>query len=247
MRPLIVFDLDGTLVDSAAGIARVATNAMQSAGIHATLNETDVGPPLQAMISMASGLDTNDRRILEAIAVFKKNYDPICHELCLPYDGTYSAIAELFTLFDLAVATNKRSEPTIRILRAFDLQVFFNCGVYCAGDPGSPTKGQALLKLRSQRPQSFCGMVGDTVQDWKAAQEGRFDHFFLAAWGNLCEFERSMSLDSNLVDGSGKTLRTDDFATVQFEKVLKPEMLPEAAFQGVNTHQSKTLAAREWP
>lgn len=183
MKPLIMFDLDGTLVDSAAGIARLASAALAAAGLEGVFRTQDVGPPFAATLARVSGRTPADPRIALAMAHFRQTYDPVCHLECRPFDGARAALAALSGAFDLGVATNKREATTHRILAEHGLDAFFGDSVFCAGDAGAPDKGRTLGRLKAARPSVFCAMVGDTIHDWHAAQAGGFDHFFLAGWG----------------------------------------------------------------
>jgi phosphoglycolate phosphatase-like HAD superfamily hydrolase len=103
--------------------------------------------------------------------------------VCSLFPGVGDALELLAASFEVAVATNKRAGATLQILQAFKLAPFFGDRVFCAGDPGAITKGQALAYLKRARTAIFCAMVGDTQHDWQAAQEGSFEQFYAACWG----------------------------------------------------------------
>lgn len=194
MKPLIMFDLDGTLIDSADGIARFASAALSAAGLEGVFRKEDVGPPFAATLARISGRAAADPGVTLAVANFKSQYDPVCHLVCRPFDDVHASLAELSGAFELGVATNKREATARRILAEFGLDAFFGDRVFCAGDAGAPDKGFTLGVLKAARPGVFCAMVGDTAHDWHATQAGRFDHFFLAGWGALTPVDAGVAV-----------------------------------------------------
>lgn len=127
LAPVLLFDLDGTLTDSALGIHNGFRHALAAVGAPAPTAEmlgTVIGPPL--MDSMrAMGLD--EAAITAALAAYFERYDAVGWSENAMYDG----IDELLVLARstgarLAVATSKTEKFAIRILEHFGLADHFD-------------------------------------------------------------------------------------------------------------------------
>ena len=115
---LIIFDLDGTLVDSRRDIANAANATLVEAGA-APLPEEVIGrmvgdgaPVLIARAFAAAGRDQPP----DALARFLAIYDAHLLEHTHPYDGIPDVLASLEERTPLAVLTNKPLRATRAIL-----------------------------------------------------------------------------------------------------------------------------------
>lgn len=190
-RLLAVFDLDGTLVDSAPQIAHAASQALDGLG---TVSPQDVGPPLLQMLATATGLHASDSRVVQAANAFARLYDPIAHEARL-FEGVGAMLSRFAQSgCSMALATNKRRAPTWSIVRHQGWERVFDAGIYGLEDfkaLGGESKDQALIDARSKMNLGACSchMIGDTPLDLAAALRSGFDGFHLAQWGCLQTFD----------------------------------------------------------
>lgn len=86
-RHTVLIDLDGTLVDSAAGITEHLSSAMVTAGSRLHPPRTlrgYIGPPFEAFMPEL-GLDAE--QVIAAIAQYRRTYDPVAASLSRPYSG----------------------------------------------------------------------------------------------------------------------------------------------------------------
>lgn len=186
---LVVFDLDGTLIDSRVQIAGALESAITQAGLESLggAGPALVGPPLPAMTARALGLPETDPRVIDVVSRFARIYDPLAAQAVV-FKGAHEALLALRASgFALALATNKRRAPTLAILRAQGWEDFFGAGVYGAEDFGPRARKWGALEQASERAghPSFRAMVGDTDADLVACAEARFGRFMLATWGAL--------------------------------------------------------------
>ncbi|WJM52135.1 HAD hydrolase-like protein [Pseudomonas asiatica] len=187
MKHHILFDFDGTLVDSAPVLLACFSRALKAHGVQAMapIDASLIGPPLRQTLATLSG--SSDAALLDALsATFKDVYDS---EACLktpPYAGCQQALEQLREQgFSLAIATNKRLLPTQRIIAALGWQELFS-EVYASDsypDRYTDKAGMiaALLVDGGIAAQSAI-YIGDTVADGRAAAANGVE-FWPVAWG----------------------------------------------------------------
>jgi phosphoglycolate phosphatase len=171
---LVVFDLDGTLIDSARDLAD-AGNALL-AGYSAAMLPQDhivrmVGDGARELVRRllaASGLEAP---LDEALAIFLREYNDRLLATTRPYDGVIEMLSRLLPLARLAVLTNKPEYATRRLLDALDLAPFFKDVI--GGDNTMARKPDpagllALLGCARLTPARAL-MVGDSVVDLRTA------------------------------------------------------------------------------
>ena len=137
MRGAIVFDLDGTLIDSAPDLHVALNHVLRAEGADpATLAETMrfIGhgiPSLVQQARQARGLPA--AREAGMVQAMFRHYLASPAALTRPYPGAVAALEDLAAAgFALGLCTNKALAPTQEILRALDLERYF--GVVIGGD-----------------------------------------------------------------------------------------------------------------
>ncbi len=186
----VVFDLDGTLVDSSWDITRSLNAALAEWGLPALSREavvSFVGDGSRRLVDRAVAAVGGRLEIAPAVAErFLQIYGQHLLEETRPYPG----IPELLELLErletvpLCVCSNKHSQFVDRVLSAMGWQDRFL--VALGGDWGGPTKPapDPLLHIAARlgRHPSEGVMVGDGVTDIEAARAAGFLPLGVA-WG----------------------------------------------------------------
>lgn len=183
----IIFDLDGTLVDSAGDM---------TAQLNTLLIESDLEPLLVATASkfLGDGLRSFARRAFclrgmnnmeEAINTFISRYEHTDHPMTKPYDGVMETLGVLQEAgWRMSVCTNKDESIAIDILKQTDLLRFIDR--VCGGDTVSfkkPDPGHlGALVARADYATLPKIMIGDNKNDFEAAR-GYGIPFAFASWG----------------------------------------------------------------
>jgi phosphoglycolate phosphatase len=185
MIKLLIFDLDGTLLDTSDGVIESALFAAETLGQPRLPREElldFIGPPLTDSFPKHYGFD--ESTTWEAIRLFRQHYQEGAVFLAKPYDGIYDLCR---TLQDrgiaMAVATNK-IEPMARKLLAR-----FGFDRYCSPIRGADAEGnlkksdliRLCLKELNVRPQDAV-LMGDTVFDAEGAADAGV-HFLAVTYG----------------------------------------------------------------
>ena len=173
---LIVFDLDGTLVDSRRDIADAANALLESCGA-APLPEDRIGrmvgdgaATLVARAFEASGLE----RPADALDRFIVLYQARLLVHTRPYPGTIETLEALHTRARLAILTNKPRGSTLAILDGLELSRFFPAPAVVGGDGPFPRKPdpaglQHIQTLLAADSRSTL-LVGDSIIDCRTAR-----------------------------------------------------------------------------
>lgn len=184
-RPqLVLFDLDGTLTDSAEGIVSSFRHALQTIGApvpDGDLATRVVGPPMHYTLSTMGLGEQADA----AIAAYRADYTSRGWAMNSLFDGIPALLADLRAAgVRLAVATSK-SEPTARrILEHFGLDGFFEVIAGASPDGTRALKADVVAHaLRQLEPlPDRVLMVGDRIHDVEGAAEHGIDTV-VVGWG----------------------------------------------------------------
>ena len=178
MQPsLIVFDLDGTLIDSAADLA-AAINAMLADFGSESLSTADVrrmiGDGVPALVARALAARHCERAdCAQATHVFMRHYESAATSLTAPFPGVADALQALrAAAIPLAVCTNKPERITAEILQSLGLEKYFARVVGGDSLPFRKPDPRVLLSIVEAfdvRPQS-CLLVGDSEVDAATAR-----------------------------------------------------------------------------
>ena len=117
----VIFDLDGTLIDSYGAIAECFNHARVSLGF-APLSEPEVrrmvGHGLESLMERAVGPEL----LADGVRLFRERYDQVCEERTRLLPGVTETVEELHRRGTrLGVATNKPVHFAARLLRALGL------------------------------------------------------------------------------------------------------------------------------
>jgi phosphoglycolate phosphatase len=185
LRPqLVIFDLDGTLTDSAPGVVASFRHALAEVGAEipdGDLAALAVGPPMHQTLS---DLGLGDRTA-EAMAAYRADYTRRGWAMNALFEGIDDVLADLRAAgVRLAVATSK-AEPTARlILEHFGIAGEFEVIAGASLDGRRAAKADVVAHALSQLeplPDRVV-MVGDRAQDIEGAAEHGIDTV-LVGWG----------------------------------------------------------------
>lgn len=182
---LIAFDLDGTLVDSAADLAAAASALTESLGgralgLYEVIAMVGEGAALLVRRALtAAGLDPETPGALER---FLALYDARLLDTTALYPGLGPVLTHLEPLLPLAVVTNKPLAPALRLLEGLHLRHHF---VEVLGGDGPLPRKPDPAGLLSLAPHARGGpivYVGDSHVDAETCTRAGVP-FVLAGYG----------------------------------------------------------------
>lgn len=170
----VLFDLDGTLTDSAPGIVASYRHALVAFGIDAPDSEIRrwIGPPLSESLA---GLGVAPGDIDAAVGEYRSYFGRHGLYENRLYDGVAEMLDELTVAgLTLGLATSKLTSFAETILDLFGIRKLFGAVSGATADGSRVTKarivGHALDSLGSPDPPSVV-VVGDREHDVLAARE----------------------------------------------------------------------------
>ena len=164
MKIGILWDLDGTLMDTLEDLTDATNYVLTLVGYPArTVREirSFVGNGAKNQIARAMGLQREDPRVEEALAIYKPYYSAHCQVRTAPYKGISEALAQLQE-FPMAVVSNK-PDSAVKLL----CDQYFP-GFYARGERSDcPRKPAPDMIHRTMEDMGLeaCIYVGDSEVD----------------------------------------------------------------------------------
>lgn len=170
----ILFDLDGTLIDSEEGITKCVQYALRAFGVDEpdlTKLRVFIGPPLDVIYKGNYGM--SDEEAWRAVEKYRERFDVEGIFECSLYDGVQECIRHLKQKgFVIALASSKPETACRRILAHFGLAGEFDEIVGSTLDGSISSKEQVLEELCRRMAERGSGigraemcLVGDTKYD----------------------------------------------------------------------------------
>jgi len=173
---VVLFDLDGTLTDSAQGVINGVLHACEQLAIEppeAEIIHKFLGPPLSHSFREYAGIEAS--KITDAVRIYREYYDEVGKYENKVFDGIPELLTELVNQGKrLAVATSKVDYAAVSILEHFNLDHHFDviAGADVSGELRGTKAGviaHALEELRMCDGTSVV-MIGDREHDIHGAQ-----------------------------------------------------------------------------
>lgn len=186
-REALVFDLDGTLVDSAGDIRATLDQALRDCGIVgvAANDLVDLHSPLEDIVRDALTRRGQGTQQADAVvAAYRQRLAQSRYERSAPYPGVAAFLAHCVQRGQrLGVCTNKSHGGAIRMLAHFDLLKYFD-SVVGSDSAHSPKPAAAPLQLSLRElgttaPSAL--LVGDTHVDALCAHHAGVDFVWYSA------------------------------------------------------------------
>lgn len=165
----VAFDLDGTLLDTSAGILASVKYTIQKFGLKPLEEDclrNFIGPPIQRSFAKYYGLE--GEALKEAAAVFRDRYKGEDLLRAVPYEGIYDVLEALcLNGIKPVIATYKRQDYASVLLRHFEFHKYTD--IMCGSDFEGNLQKKDILEnaLRSAGISDYgeAVMVGDTDND----------------------------------------------------------------------------------
>ncbi len=165
----IIFDLDGTLINSKIGLENSLNYMLDKMGISldgSSIVDQLIGPPIQD--GLKNTLDFTEKQVELGVNIFREYYS----QRGLYEGELYPGILDLLEELEqqgkmLYVATSKKDIFAQTVLRHFSIDRYL-IDIQGAGDGGKHTKAELITRLMDRNriiPSEEVVMIGDTRYD----------------------------------------------------------------------------------
>ncbi len=177
---IILFDLDGTLTESAPGIVNAVLYALKKNGIEETDRDklmTFVGPPLYDSFQTHYGM--SKQQADHMVDDFREYY----HERGWKENASYKGIPEMLQILraqgrKLAVATSKPEETAKQVLAWFGLTEYFDLIAGATMDDSRSRKGDVIAYAIAQLEAEAAG-ESENSEKGSAGKNANHDHILM--------------------------------------------------------------------
>lgn len=167
----VLFDLDGTLIDSAPDLGAAADKMRTDRGLESlplALYRPMAGAGARGMIAVAFGLTPDDARFPELKEEFFRNYESRMTEHTTVFEGVAELVAQIGRAgLKWGVVTNKSARFTLPLTKAMPL--FDTAQTIISGDTTPHSKPHPAPLLEAARQLDVaperCIYVGDDERD----------------------------------------------------------------------------------
>lgn len=177
-RPLLLFDLDGCLIDSTPAITGAIRHALGELGVAApSAGQLSwcVGPPLRdSFATLLADAGEDPARTPDAMDAYRAHYAATATELTAVIPGIEVVLDQLAADATLAVVTSKPGEAAVPLLDGLGLARWF-AAVHAPvadhnAEPKAVTLGRALADLADGGVPADAVMIGDRSFDVAAGR-----------------------------------------------------------------------------
>lgn len=168
----VIFDLDGTLLDTREGVIESAKYAAKVMGYPELPYETMlsfVGPPIQSSFIKHYGCDLETAQ--KSAEIFRDYYRNKALLLAEPYDGIYDLCEYLKeNEVKMSVATYKREDYALTLLRHFNFHKY--CNPMHGADNNNLLKKEDIVRMCQKEmgaTKEDSVLIGDTNNDAEGA------------------------------------------------------------------------------
>jgi len=206
-KNIILFDLDGTLIDSTEAIVSTFYHSFKELDFNFIGNDEDIkaliGYPLDIMYE---NLGINKDNVWDFVSAYKNRYRLISKEQTYLLKNAYEAVQLASTIARVSVVTTKTREYTMPLLDNFELSQFFEIitGRENVQNPKPHPEPINITLEQMNYNSSFhkVWMIGDTKLDLISANEANVNSIgLLCGYGSEVELKKyTNNIQNNALD-----------------------------------------------
>lgn len=185
---IILFDLDGTLIDSTDAIVSTFYHSFKELGFNFNGNDETIksliGYPLDIMYK---DLGVDESKVWDFVDSYKNRYRVISKEQTTLLENAYEAVYEASLFARVSVVTTKTRTYTMPLLEHFNIEQFFEIVTGRENVENPKPHPEPILSTLKQmnydRNKDSVWMIGDTKLDLIAANDANVNSI-----GVLCGY-----------------------------------------------------------
>jgi phosphoglycolate phosphatase len=174
MKPIILFDLDGTLIDSTEAILESFYHSLQTHGTGVGVNDTMITSQIgHTLETMFAGVGVESGRVNSHVATYKLYYREIARQKTLLLPGALEAVREASSFARLGIVTTKTGLYSRELMEHFGIMGYFEVLVgreHVENPKPHPEPILKALEGMGNSVGSVAWMIGDTRIDVEASR-----------------------------------------------------------------------------
>ena len=173
MKKIILFDLDGTLIDSTEAILESFHHSLKTHGTDTSINDamitSQIGHTLETMFA---GVGVERDQIESHVAVYKRYYREISCQKTVLLPNAIEAVKEAATFARLGIVTTKTGLYSRELMEHFGLMHYFEVLVGREHVENPKPHPEPILKAIEQMNGAIASvwMIGDTRLDIESSK-----------------------------------------------------------------------------
>ena len=175
MENVLIFDLDGTLLDSKAGILSSLEYVLKrnAPEFLPFLDQSIIGPPIRKILE---GFVTNPQVVSMLSKEFRSHYDSYGYLETRLFKGVLDGLKKISKL-PLYVSTNKPEKVTSKVLSKLEIDFFFN-EVVSIDSHSYASKSDIVRIIKNKTNSKKIVVIGDSLDDYYSAIDNDCDFIF---------------------------------------------------------------------
>lgn len=208
---LVVFDVDGTLLNTSEGILESVRYTIKKHGmkmLEDSLLKKFIGPPIQESFQRA--YQVNEETVKKLTETFRNRYKNVDLLKAVPYEGIFDVLRYLKENgTEIAIATYKRQDYAEIIVRHFGFGEYSD--IIFGADPDNKLRKSDIIKkcLSAARLDSSAEavMVGDSENDAIGAKEAGLQFIGVTYGFGFCRADTGRASVLGMVDRPKQLLK----------------------------------------
>lgn len=191
---LLIFDLDGTLVDTSDQVNEITAELLQGAGVSIqaadvaasrALNSLGARPKLEGLAKLYGVTITDDRLTEMAVLHEQRKKELYDKGSFTVFEGLEACLKQLQSQFVLAIGSNAPSSASEQALETAGLLHFFAGRIYGPDNTGGISKPAPDVFLKAAEKCGFDSshaiVIGDSLTDLEAAISAKMPCYIILA------------------------------------------------------------------
>jgi len=172
LKPVILFDLDGTLIDSTEAILESFYHSLKTHGMEKSVSDTMITSQIgHTLETMFAGVGVEGDSINAHVSVYKLYYREIARQKTVLLAGATEAVREAASFARLGIVTTKTGLYSRELMEHFELMHYFEVLIgreHVENPKPHPEPIFRALELMGN-PTAPIWMIGDTCLDITSA------------------------------------------------------------------------------